>query len=72
MDAAKKIVDSDHEKAILDFLAGKQVQGKFSDIVTLQAQDPFYHSIMYDLPHKQLSWLMRVCVDVLPSYANLP
>jgi hypothetical protein len=71
VDAAKKIVDSDHENAILDFLAGKQVQGKFSDIVTLQAQDPFYHSIMYDLPHKQLSWLMRACVDVLPSYANL-
>ena len=71
VDAAKKIVNSDHEKAVLDFLAGKSVQGKFSDIVKLQAEDPFYHSIMYDLPHKQLSWLMRACVDVLPSYANL-
>ena len=26
---------------------------------------------MWDLPHKQLSWLMRACVDCLPSFANL-
>ena len=71
VDAARKIVDSDHEKAILDFLAGKSVQGKFSDIIELQRQDPFYHSVMYDLPQGQLSWLMRACVDCLPTYANL-
>ena len=69
--AARNIVNSDHEKTILDFLAGKSVQGKFADIVKLQSQDPFYHSVMYDLPHGQLSWLMRACVDCLPSYANL-
>ena len=64
-------MNTEHEKAILDFLAGKSVQGKFADIVKLQRQDPFYHTVMYDLPQGQLSWLMRACVDCLPSYANL-
>ena len=40
-------------------------------IVRLQGNDHFYRSIMFDLPHKQLSFLMRACVDVLPSFANL-
>ena len=71
MIAARNIVNSDHEKSILDFLAGKSVQGKFADIVKLQSQDPFYHSVMYDLPHSQLNWLMRACVDCLPSYAGI-
>ena len=46
-------------------------QGKFSEIIQLQKPDPFFKRIMFDLPHKQLSWLMRACVDVLPSFANL-
>ena len=71
VDAARDIVNSEHEEAILDYLAGKTVQGKFLNIVKLQREDPFYHSVMYDLPHGQLSWLMRACVDCLPSYANL-
>ena len=71
VDTVKDIVNSEHEKAVLDFLAGKEVQGKFADIIKLQRQDPFYRSVMYDLPHGQLSWLMRACVDCLPSYANL-
>ena len=71
VDAAKSLVNTKHEKAILDFLAGKKVQGKFAEIVELQRQDPFYHTVMYDLPHGQLSWLMRACVDCLPSYRNL-
>ena len=69
--AAKNVVNVEHEKAILDFLAGKSVQGKFSDIIKLQSQDPFYRSIMFDLPHGQLSFVMRACVDCLPSFANL-
>ena len=71
VEAARDIVNSEHEEAILDYLAGKTVQGKFLNIVKLQREDPFYHSVMYDLPHGQLSWLMRACVDCLPSYANL-
>ena len=71
VDASKNIVNSEHEKAVLDYLAGKEVQGKFADIIELQRQDPFYRSVMYDLPYGQLSWLMRACVDVLPSYRNL-
>ena len=69
--AATEVVNADHEKASLDFLAGKSVQGKFSDIVKLQSQEPFYHTIMFDLPRGQLSFVMRACVDCLPSYANL-
>ena len=69
--AARKIVDSHHEKILLDFLAGKTDQGKFSEIIELQSQDPFYRNIMYDLPRKQLSWLMHACIDCLPSFANL-
>ena len=64
-------MDTEHEEAILKFLAEKEVQGKFADIIELQREDPFYHSVMYDLPHGQLSWLMRASVDCLPSYANL-
>ena len=41
VDAAKNIVNSDHERAILDFLKDKLVQGKFSDIIELQREDPF-------------------------------
>ena len=70
-DAARDLVNAEHEQIILDYLKGKTVQNKFSEIVELQKQDPFYHAIMYDLPHDQLSWLMRACVDCLPSYANL-
>ena len=70
VDAARKIVGSDHEKTTLDFLARKFVQGKFSDIIELQRQDPFFHSVMYDLPQDQLSWLMRTCVDCLPTHTN--
>ena len=44
---------------------------EISDIIELQKQDPLYHSVMYDLLQGQLSWLMRACVDCLPTYANV-
>ena len=59
------------KKQYLIFSPARLSKGKFYDIVKLQEEDPFYHSVMYDLPHGQLSWLMRACVDCLPSYANL-
>ena len=71
IEATKNLVNSEHEKVILEYLEGKEVQGKFADIIELQKQDPFYRSVMYDLPYGQLSWLMRACVDCLPSYKNL-
>ena len=71
VEATKNLVNSEHERIILEFLAGKTVQGRFADIIELQRQDPFYRTVMFDLPHGQLSWLMRACTDCLPSYANL-
>ena len=56
METAKAVVKADHEKAILDFLAGMSAQGKFPDIVKLQSQDPFYRTIVFDLPQGQLSF----------------
>lgn len=47
------------------------MQGKFAEVVKLHSDHPFFKTIMFDLPHKQLSFLMRGCADVLPSFANL-
>lgn len=46
VEVAKKIVNAEHEKVILDFIAGKQVQGKFSECThILKGQDPFYQRL---------------------------
>ena len=69
--SARDRVVSNHEQECKSNLEALQVQGKFLQIMDLQKSDPFYRSIMYDLPHKQLSWLMRASIDCLPSFANL-
>ena len=68
---ARNIVNTEHEGLILQHLSSLSVQGKFSEIIDLQRDDHFFRAVMWDLPHKQLSWLMRACVDCLPSFANL-
>ncbi len=68
---ATKKVDSLAEEAILQKLSTLTVQGKFAEVIKLQGDSPFFKSIMFDLPHKQHSFLMRGCADVLPSFANL-
>ena len=64
-------VVEEHEKKSLEHLSTLTVQGKFSNIIKYQQSDHFYRSIMFDLPHKQLSWLVRASIDCLPSFSNL-
>ena len=69
--AARSVVNSEHETEILKHLETLSVQGKFSEIIELQRDDHFFGPVMWDLPQEQLSWLMRACVDCLPSFTNL-
>ena len=69
--ASRQRVVEAHEKKCLEHLSKLTVQGKFSNIIKLQESDHFYRSIMFDLPHKQLSWLVRASIDCLPSFSNL-
>ena len=69
--ASRQQVVEAHEKKCLEHLSKLTVQGKFSNIIKYQESDHFYRSIMFDLPHKQLSWLVRASIDCLPSFSNL-
>jgi len=40
------------------------------EIVEIQRDDDFFCAGMWSLPHTQFSWLMRACVDCLPSFPN--
>ena len=47
------------------------VQNKFLDIVTLKQNCPLWKRLMYGLPEKQLSFLLRASCDTLPTPMNL-
>ena len=47
------------------------VQNKFLDIVTLEQACPLWKRLMYGLPEKQLSSLLRAGCDTLPTPMNL-
>jgi len=47
------------------------VQNKFLDIVTLEQSCPLWKRLMYGLPEKQLSFLLRAGCDTLPTPLNL-
>lgn len=68
---AKHIVDEEVRLQTLAHLTDKLVQGRFTEFMSIQEQDPVFRSIMYDLPRSQLSFLMRMTTDTLPTRANL-
>ena len=47
------------------------VQNNFLDIVALEQQCPLWRRLMYGLPEKQLSFLLRAGCDTLPTLMNL-
>jgi len=47
------------------------VQNKFLDIVTLKQNYPLWKRLMYDLPEKQLSFLLHAGCDTLLTRMNL-
>ena len=59
IDKARQKVDALHEQACLQKLSTLTVQGKFAEVIKLQSGHPFFKSTMFDLPQKQLSFLMR-------------
>jgi len=68
---ARKLVAKKFRGVYETHLKTLLVQGKFLDIIEIQNGDRIWKSIMYDLPFKQLRFLLQSAIDAAPTAANL-
>ena len=68
---ARSSLRSSHVDYWNSTLESLTVQNKFLDIVTLEQSCPLWKRLMYGLPEKQLSFLLRAGCDTLPTPLNL-
>ena len=47
------------------------VQGQFVELLSMQDEDLTWKGIIYNLPHRVLSFAVRAAIDALPTFRNL-
>lgn len=67
----KKKVQDEHQKKWYDKIQELMVQGKFLELLALQDEDLTWKGIIYNLPHRVLSFAVRAAIDALPTFRNL-